>query len=165
MAVHIPSSIYQKLLIAPQYDVPKKVVFSDMNPVKTFHYNDPPATISDTPEVARLKARIQALEMSVARRDARIHSLSVSNVDLITALGQVDRVAAPKARPPQPRPQIVAKPRKPNKHANFFRNLGRVCVGGLTASVVLSVFFPPAGIPLAVVFGLLSLSFFGAASE
>ena len=59
----LPPTLYQKLLIA---DHPEKesrhVSFSDMNPVKTFRFTDPPNAVSEVPELVRLRAQVRRLE-------------------------------------------------------------------------------------------------------
>lgn len=154
MAVNIPPELYPRLLIAPQYDVPKKVVFCDLNPVQTFYRNEPSVLLRETNEVAKLKAHIRLLEAELKQRDA-----------VRTEPTVIRQPPVPKPVPP-PAPQRRVVPKPKSKIAPVvYRIIGTLCALAVIPSIVACVMIPPVGVMALITAVCMSLHCFSEASE
>lgn len=70
MVTKIHPVIADRIQIIPPSDSPKRVSFSDLNPIRSFHFNEPPILIREKNELSRLRAHIKILESQIERYES-----------------------------------------------------------------------------------------------
>lgn len=97
------ASLRRQLQIVPLDESPKKSVhFADLNPVKTFNFNEPPALLHEHNEVARLKLHIRLLEQSLDQYESPPPTPSVQSA--LSRTPSLSSIQLPQ-NPVEPAPQ------------------------------------------------------------
>lgn len=147
----IPPAIFNRIKIIEELDSPKSVSFSDLNPVKSFYYNDPPALLMEKNEIEKLKAHIKLLESQLDRAEQEPVRPVISPLapEHFNAVRLVQKPIQP------PIQKIIENPiekptveKTPSKAYQVCTMMKKACLAAAVLSAILCVFVPPAGAAL-----------------